>query len=235
MSSGFRRYAVYYAPPPGADWTRFCTGWLGWDMELGHPAPRPDLPALPMPLDEITNDPRRYGLHGTLKPPFALAKDTTRDELAAACETLAASQPRIAFDGLRLARLGRFLALRPEGDEAPLSALAAACVRELDRFRAPAGEAELARRRQSGLTPAQDENLQRWGYPYVMEQFRFHITLSGRLPGPALEQVEAILSDHLEPILPRPFEIADIALVGEQDSGRFRLLGRYPLAKPFTA
>ncbi|HZD24872.1 MAG TPA: DUF1045 domain-containing protein, partial [Alphaproteobacteria bacterium] len=45
--------------------------------------------------------------------------------------------------------------------------------------RAPPQAAELAKRRAAGLTPRQEDLLRRWGYPYVMEEFRFHITLTG--------------------------------------------------------
>ena len=33
----------------------------------------------------------------------------------------------------------------------------------------------------SGLTDRQEALLTQWGYPYVMEEFRFHITLTGAL------------------------------------------------------
>ena len=132
--------------------------------------------------------------------------------------------------GLAVRRLGRFLALRPLGDETALNALAAACVEALDPFRAPAGEAELARRRANGLSPAQDANLMRWGYPFVMDQFRFHITLTGRLSDDVLPEVEQALQQALTPLLPRPFTITDLALAGEAEDGQFHLIHRYTLS-----
>ena len=126
--------------------------------------------------------------------------------------------------------LGGFLALRPEGDANALSDLAAACVEGLDDFRAPAPEAELEQRRKAGLSPAQEAHLQRWGYPYVMDQFRFHITLSRRLSDDEAAPAEAWLREHLDPMLPRPFHIPDMALVGEGPDGRFRMIHRYTLS-----
>ncbi|MHA6264548.1 DUF1045 domain-containing protein [Arenibacterium sp. CAU 1754] len=226
----FNRYALYYAPPADAAWARFCIGWLGWDMETGQSAQPPSLPALPVPLEDITDTPRKYGLHGTLKPPFRLAPGFDRNALEQACADLAAGLARVDMTGLDLARMGRFLALRPVGDETAMGNLAAACVRDLDRFRAPAPPKEVARRRQAKLSPEQDRNLMRWGYPYVMEQFRFHITLSGRLPKPVLDEVETVLSDLLVPQLPSPFAVDDIALVGEDDTGHFHLIRRFALS-----
>lgn len=221
----FRRYAIYHLPPAGTEWSRFATRWLGWDAETGamaEPLPNP-------PAGEIVETPRRYGLHATLKPPFHLAQGTTPEGLAQATADLAATLSPVRLDGLDLARIGRFLALRPRGDETALNALAAACVRTLDAFRAPPDEAELARRRARRLSEQQEANLARWGYPHVMDLFRFHITLSGSLDPETLAATEARLSQDLAPLLPAPYMIDEIALVGEMDDTRFRLISRHQL------
>lgn len=223
----FTRYAIYFAPPHGADWSRFGASWLGWDMETGEALPHPEVEGLDVAA--ITATPRKYGLHATMKPPMRLAEGYTQADLETACAALAATRAPVTLDGLQLTRLGRFLALRPVGDESALNALAAACVRDLDPFRAPAPEAELARRRAAGLSPAQDQNLVTWGYPYVLDQFRFHITLTGKLPKPDLPDVEEALQAHMNPLLPTPFVINDLALMGEDTEGRFHLIHRYAL------
>ena len=221
----FRRYGVYHLPPEGAAWARFATRWLGWDIDTGAPAD-----PLPRPLaEDIVETPRRYGLHATLKPPFHLSEGQTPEALAAATAALAGRLAPVQLEGLGLARIGRFLALRPLGDESELNALAAACVRDLDAFRAPPSEAELARRRARRLSEAQEAHLARWGYPHVMELFRFHITLSGALEPDTLAETEDRLSQDLTPLLPKPYMLDEIALVGEMDDGRFRMIARYPL------
>ncbi|WP_170426828.1 DUF1045 domain-containing protein [Ruegeria arenilitoris] len=224
----FTRYAIYFAPPAKAEWTKFATQWLGWDMEAGAEVAHPDIEGVHVAA--VTQVPRKYGLHATMKPPFRLNDGQSLADLRLACERLAATQPTVTLDGLDIARLGRFLALRPRGDTAGLNALAAACVRELDSFRAPAPAAELERRRAAGLTPEQDANLTRWGYPYVLDTFRFHITLSGKLDKPTLATVEAALDARLVPLLPSPFAINDLALMGEAGDGRFHLIQRYALS-----
>jgi len=173
--------------------------------------------------------PRKYGLHGTLKPPFRLNERLTQQGLEAATSDLAASLVPAMCDGLELSQLGRFLALTPSGDMAALQRVAAACVRDLDVFRAPAPEAELARRRKAGLSPRQEALLMQWGYPYVMEEFRFHLTLSGRLSKDALAGWAETARRNL-PDLPTPFVIDQIALCGERKDGRFELIQRYTLA-----
>ena len=242
----FKRYALYFVPPADAAWSRFATGWLGWDMEAGTPVPHPEIPGLPLPVSAITETPRRYGLHATIKPPFRLAEGATRAQLESACAGLCAGMAPLRLQGMALSRLGRFLALQPRGDSdtdtgdnadgagggdtGALAALAGACVARLDRFRAPPTLDELARRRAAGLTPRQEEYLTRWGYPYVLEEFRFHITLTGRLMDPVLAVVEAALARDLGPLLPTPFEITELALTGEDAAGRFHLLHRYSLS-----
>jgi putative phosphonate metabolism protein len=225
----FKRYAVYYTPAPGllAD---FGAGWLGWDAANGDIPPAPDVPDLPLPRDEITETPRKYGLHATIKPPFRLADGQSPEALASALARFCTQAGPVALDGLEIAQLGRFLALVPQGDTARLGGLAAVAVDSLDAFRAPPTEAELARRRAGGLSAAQDALLERWGYPYVMQEFRFHITLTGKLPKSQAAQVRDALAPHLAPLLPRPFVIDALSLVGEDTDGLFHLIHRYTLS-----
>jgi len=227
---GFVRFAVFWAPPAGSQLARFGASWFGWDAEAGRDVPRMAID-LPRPLPEMTRAPWRYGLHGTLKAPFRLAPGTDAAALDAALAALAARTARLAAPGLApTARMG-FAALTPTGPSPALDALAGACVETLDRFRAPPSETELARRRSAGLSARQEEHLLRWGYPYVFDEFRFHVTLSGRLrPGEA-EAMLAVLNPLLAPMLGQTLSVSDICLFGDPGSNTgFRLLRRYPLA-----
>lgn len=189
----------------------------------------PDLPELPLPREDITETPRKYGFHGTVKPPFRLAKGRTEAGLRSALADFAANTAPVALEGLELAQLGRFLALVPEGPTDALSALASETVRQFDGFRAPLNEVELARRRQSGLTPRQETLLQEWGYPYVMEEFRFHLTLTGKMPKAKATALRTLLAPVLTPLLPKPFTIGSLSLMGEGDDGLFRQIEEIPL------
>ena len=224
--SEFRRYAVYYTPPPGA-LAEFGAGWLGWDVAQGARAPR----TIPVEeAEEIVAAPRRYGFHATLKPPFRLAGERSAEDLQAAVAALAAATPAVRGARLHLQRLGPFLALVPATDHAPFSRLGDTMVRELDAFRLPPSDAEIARRRAAGITPAQDAHLLRWGYPYVFEEFRFHMTLSGRLDTETAARVEDVLAPVLAEVVPGPFEITDVTLAGEDEDGYFHELHRYTLS-----
>lgn len=225
----YARYAVFYIPRADADWARTCTSWLGWDLNNSCSVVHPDVADLPLAVSEITRAPCKYGLHATLKPPFRLASDQTEDALSSACAALATDQKPIQLQSLAVTRMGRFLALCPLGATNMVNALAARCVSELDVYRAALTPAELERRRGNGLSVRQEHNLTRWGYPHVMDLFRFHITLTGRLPKDMLESVEISLHGMLANQLPDPFHISDLALVGEDNTGLFHLIERYPL------
>lgn len=220
-----KRFAVYYAPRPGALADR-ANEWLGRDPATGRALPQPQVPGIADPA-AITADPRRYGFHGTIRAPFRLAEGVTPETAAARVAALAARLAPVTCDGLRLENLHGFLALTPEGCEAALLDLGAAVVEGTNDLRAPLTDTEIARRRPDTLSPRQRELLDRWGYPYVMEEFRFHLTLTDRLADPA--PAMTALAAHFADALPRPFQIQDLCLFGEDADGRFHLLHRYAL------
>lgn len=177
------RYAVYFAPGAESELERVCSSVLGRCAWTGRILVQPALPDVTAArLAELTAAPRRYGFHGTLKPPFFLSEGVEEAALFEAMANLAASRRSFELPPLRLAAIGSFLALTPSAPCPELEELARACVVELDRFRRPPGPEELSRRRGKGLTPAQERLLERWGYPYVLEEFRFHLTLTGGIP-----------------------------------------------------
>lgn len=232
-----KRYAIYYAPQAGG-FADAAAAWLGWDAGQGRAVAQPsvDLPhslpdlILPRSLHEITAEPRKYGFHGTLKPPFRLADGVGFDDLSAATARLSATLPKVVLPGLKMVNLHGFLALVPQGGIAPLQSLAAEVVRELDTCRAPLNAAEIARRRPESLTPRQRELLGIYGYPYVMEQFQFHLTLTGPLADAEQGTVAQTAAAHFNAVLPHPFAVDDLCLFGEDDQGRFHLLHRYALS-----
>lgn len=191
------RYAIYYAPSADTPLWRKASAWLGRDAYTGKDLPRIAPAGLEdLDLDALTADPRGYGFHATLKAPFHLAPDRTEDGLLAALGRGAAALA--AFEvPIAPAALGRFLAFQLQAPSPAMDALHAACVRQLDAFRAPLSDTDLARRRKAPLTPEQDARLLQWGYPYVFEDFRFHMTLTGQIRDEdARARVLSALRDH---------------------------------------
>jgi putative phosphonate metabolism protein len=229
----FERYAIYYTPPPGPLAT-FGAAWLGWDIATGTPVAHPEVADLPAPVSAITQTPRRYGLHATLMPPFHLAENCTETDLHAGFERICAQTAPAPIGPLKLAQLGRFLALVPTCQDPALTHLAARIVQQCESFRAPLAPAELHRRDPPGLTAEQRANLLRWGYAHVMEQFRFHITLTGKHPKAETTATLAALRPILAPWVSHPFNVDALSLVGQDASGRFHTIARSTLRGPQT-
>ncbi|WP_081234777.1 DUF1045 domain-containing protein [Clavibacter tessellarius] len=233
------RVAVYAIPGFGSDdatgilLRERAEAWLGRSVVGGSPAPAPAAPAgwTRAEVDAITVDARRYGFHGTLKAPFRLADGRDLAELDAAVAGLAGARDRVALPGLRVASLGGFLALVPTGPTPTLDALAADVVTGLDAFRAPPTDAETARRDPASLSPRQRELLATWGYPHVLDRFRFHLTLTDRIPAAERPLVEAALAAWFADGTDRPVAIDALAVLIEDAPGApFRLHAVHPLS-----
>jgi ribose 1,5-bisphosphokinase len=199
------RYALYYTPPPGSAWARFGADWLAQpDARLEHP--------------------RRYGFHATLKAPFRLGPRARLDGLIRHLDAFAATRQAFGVPHLAVVRLEDFLALVPAAPEPRLDALAAECVKRFEPWRAPLNAQELDRRRREPLTQRQEALLARWGYPHVLEEYRFHLSLTGPLRGAA------------PPAVPKPpagpLPIDAVTLCEEASPGAdFRVLHRAPFAR----
>ena len=227
----YSRYAIFYTPPAGS-LADFGAAWLGWDSAAGREVRQPDVEGLD--LSAITAPARRYGFHATLKAPFRLAEGRGEADLARALDTLAATQPAVDAGHLVLGATHDFAALRCMRQPEALTALAARVVRELDGFRAPLTDADIARRRKAGLTPAQDARMLEWGYPWVFEDFAFHMTLSGPL-GDARKPVIGALVPRVGAVMGPSLLIEGLTLMGEDVDGLFHQLHRAPLLLPDNA
>lgn len=208
------RFAIYFTPRSTSPLATFGRYWLGRDA-----AANPDTQRLMLDgftaqrLAALTAEPAHYGWHGTLKSPFRLAAGRTPGELVAHLMAFAAARLPFEVPSLRVAALGEFVALVPEETPALLSGLAMDCVRAFDDFRAAPTEAELARRRQHSLTVRQEALLARWGYPYVMEEFRFHMTLTTGLAAEERARMISALEPRVAELCRRPLPIDGVTLV----------------------
>lgn len=208
------RHAVYFTPPPGSHLHGLGSSWLGRDAVTGETLKQPDAS-----LFEVTQDARRYGFHATLKPPFALKSGAKLSSLQSAVQKLASQHSAVATGPLQLKLVDGFLALVPEPPLGDVHALASDCVTMLDDFRLAPDEEELARRRAVGLSESQEAHLQRWGYPYVLEDFRFHLTLSRRLTSGEHPLVEALAHEHFKPVLGHALVIDSLVIATEPAPG----------------
>ena len=218
----FSRYAIYYIP----DLPLFQIGsdWLGWNSITGQET------TLSADHRRITDRPRKYGFHATVKPPFSLASKSTQVALQDAFQTFCATVSPATGGTLKISRLGRFLAMTQDVQSNEVTELAASTVSHFDKFRAPQSDQDIAKRRQRRLTPEQDALMLRWGYPYVMQEFKFHMTLTGPLQNDEIDAIEHDANTRFREFLGQPLKIASLALLGEDsDSGRFHVINKLSL------
>lgn len=193
------RYALYFVPGADTALYRFGTSVLGYDCRTGKETPFIDgVDTASWPA--IVKEPKVYGFHATLKAPIRLAAGVAESDLAQAVSEFAAQHAAVAETPLALRALGSFIALVPAGEADGINSLAAECVRAFDRFRAPLTPEDRARRLASPLTARQIEYVDSWGYPYVFEEFRFHMTLTGALPASDRKEALQFLSARFEKI-----------------------------------
>lgn len=227
-----RRYAVYLAPPAdGALW-RFGSAVLGYDAETGAAMDAPDIAGFDAEAwRAATAEPRRYGFHGTLKAPFRLADGVSADDLAQAVARCAAGHHAFEMPPLEVRAIGAFVALVPAVPAPKLDDLARSAVLELDGLRAPLSASEIARRRPDRLSARQLGYLEAHGYPYVLDEYRFHMTLTGPLPEPERGHALNALSDAFAASGAEvPADVTDVALYAEEPGAPgFRLVRRFPL------
>ena len=212
-NNGPERFAIYYAPAPFSKLHFLGSAWLGRDSITGKILEQPSISGITSErLSELTKSARHYGFHATLKPPFQLKHETKltilKQTLRQVCRNV--SPFSIKLDVLCL---GKFFALMLSKPSPNIQRLAEIMVREVDAFREPITEEELAIRRSKGLTPPQDKNLISWGYPYVFSEFRFHMTLTGKI---LLTKERAIIYDaiqkHFSDLLNKNIEIEYVCL-----------------------
>jgi len=221
------RYAIYFVPASDTALYRFGAAALGYNCFTGTDSATID--ALPVDAGawrELTREPRRYGFHATLKAPFRLAAGRTEAELigefvefSATIDSAPAIEPAVCL-------LQHFVAIVPMTVGAGLDRLAASCVKHFDGFRAPLTSADRSRRLAAHLTARQVGHVERWGYPYVFEDFRFHMTLTSALSADRQEPMLAYLQvglacSHGD----RPIKIDRLALLRQDNPGaRFVVL-----------
>ncbi len=229
MGGAAPRYAIYYLPDEGSRLAEFGARWFGYDCHAGRACER-DTHGLGDSAAEVVAAPARYGFHATLVAPFHLGPGVKLDDVVARMESVARSVGGPQRLQLSMGELSGFLALRPD-DDMPLRRLALACVMGCDTLRAALTQKERERRLRAHLTTYQRILMETYGYPYVADEFRFHMTLTGNLGEKERKRVATALAGPLAPILADGLELSAISLLEQRDANsQFRFHSRVALS-----
>lgn len=231
--TGFPRYAIYFAAGADSALSRFGAELLGYDAYTGNElAFTADALRVAPDWRDVSADPRKYGFHATLKAPMALTSGRTEAELMAACAAFACKERPLPVIRPIVDSISGFIAVIPAEPVEALQELAADCVRDFDSFRTELTAEDRARRRPEKLSERQRDYLDRWGYPYVMEEFRFHMTLTGRLDAERRGPILEMLRERFAALKIDALVIDRIALFRQHDArGRFRIVDEWALTR----
>lgn len=210
------RIAIFFTPPAEHPLTRAAALWLGRDAFSGEEFAQTAVDGFTRrELRELTAAPRRYGFHATLQAPFHLSAGRTASEIEEALDAACRSLRPVSLGPLRVERLRSFFALAPSTPVGPVNTLAADVVRRFDPFRAPPSADEIERRQPHRLSVRQRQNLERWGYPYVFHDFRFHMSLTSTVPEDRRAAMQRLLEKRFGPLLDEPMVIDALSLFVE--------------------
>ena len=231
------RHAAYYAPPQDQLLAELGAQWLGRCALTRRAVDMPQLAEMSATaFRQHTAAASRYGWHATMKAPFTLKTGLAVDAIPEAFTNFVQSHAAITLPPLVLRNMGDYLALVPREPSDALQALAFDCVRALHPLAQPLTAQQLAQRRQTPLSPAQDAMLLEWGYPFVGAEFQWHMTLTGSLhalPPAEVQLLHEAAMQWFEPILNRPITLDAISWFVEPNAGGdFYEMHRFPLGLP---
>lgn len=219
MTQRFQRYAIYWTPEPDSNFAAFGKSWFAAPASFGLSS---DLAA------RAVKSPARYGLHATLKAPFRLHDGARESDLQQALDSFCAVRRAPKGGALMLARFQGYLGLVLSRKTSDIDWLAAECVTGFDRFRAPLDESDRDRREHHRLSPAEASFFETFGYPYVLSEFQFHVSLAGPLDDGELGQVAEALEPHVAPFMKEKLKIQSLSLLGEANGGgAFEVISRH--------
>jgi len=198
------RYAVYFSPDTDSE-----LGQFGQTVFCRTANSIRTLDASSTFIDQdrwrqLTEKPAHYGFHATLKAPFELVEGQTLETLTSQVERFAASAQTIELATLYPRSLGGFMALNLDSDIDALSNFALNCVETFEPFRRALSDTDIARRKQHQLSDRQEFYLQKYGYPHVGDEFRFHLTLTGRLESDDQDFENWVISEYKNSVSQTP-------------------------------
>ena len=228
MEKNYKRYAIYYVPSENSELDLFGKCWLGWDPYKGVETTKSDLSKLPSfkKFSSLVLTPKQYGFHGTIKAPFKLKNEYTYNDLENKVREISKQIHSFYFDQLIIKKLGNFIGLIPTNN-LKVNAVSNKFVEELDYLRDELSESEIKKRKPHKLTSNQKQMLFKWGYPYVFDEFKFHLTLTSKLNVVEIDDVLRSLQNILKQVNLNKISFNNICIFGQKSDEKFYFVQRF--------
>ncbi len=229
-SNSYERYAIYYVPHYETELAEFGKSWFGYDLSEGETDRA--LHGLDMEFArQVTQKPARYGIHATLKAPFYLEENSSLEQLLEKTDRFAKKRQRFTLGKLKIGWHGNTMVLVESEKNLQVNQFASQCVLKFEDFRAPLTMKERTRRLEQNLNMHQRLMLEELGYPFVLSEFQFHITLTKNMTEEEKRTVVPALQPELDKILQTPCEIDGIAVVGDPGNNQpFQMIEYFELS-----
>jgi len=180
-------------------------------------------------LKDYCEQPAKYGFHATLKAPFRLKRNVKTKNFYDVISHIAAQHSRFKIKGLKIAYSKKFTFITSRKPNKLLINLENDLVKHLDTFRAELNKTEIKKRIPDSLTFKQNKYLKEWGYPFVFDQFKFHMTLMNQNNNKLSNKQKLELEKLIYKISNNVIEFNEISLLGENKNGHFEEIKRFKL------
>ena len=129
---------------------------------------------------------------------------------------------------LNLKKIGNFIALVPEKND-KIKYLSNKLVTGLDFLRDELLEEEILKRNPQTLTLNQKKMLTNWGYPYVLDEFNFNLTLTDKIDNKKIDNILKSIKRNLRYIDFEKVNFNNICIFGEKKDEKFYFIKRFKL------
>ena len=180
-------------------------------------------------LKDYCEQPAKYGFHATLKAPFRLKRNVKTKNFYDVISHIAAQHSRFKIKGLKIVYSKKFTFITSRKPNKLLINLENDLVKHLDTFRAELNKTEIKKRIPDSLTFKQNKYLKEWGYPFVFDQFKFHMTLMNQNNNKLSNKQKLELEKLIYKISNNVIEFNEISLLGENKNGYFEEIKRFKL------
>ena len=180
-------------------------------------------------LKDYCEQPAKYGFHATLKAPFRLKRNVKTKNFYDVISHIAAQHSRFKIKGLKIVYSKKFTLITSRKPNKLLINLENDLVKHLDTFRAELNKTEIKKRIPDSLTFKQNKYLKEWGYPFVLDQYKFHMTLMNQNNNKLSNKQKLELEKLIYKISNNLLEFNEISLLGENKNGYFEEIKRFKL------